>query len=157
MLNPEHDSIQTVQAQSARGPNRRAKRKPSGQKQWRLGRLQRLVLTGLAHAGADDRPMQLAELSRMIAEVRGHTERADRKKVHKNTFYRAVQGLCDKGYVRRGANQRGLRLLAKGLQIIEDRELSWEDEKRTAESNEQKLLDRQVEWQKIGKKIGGKR
>jgi hypothetical protein len=126
-----------------------------GEKRFRLGRLQRLVLAAVAEAERRPEPMPLAELSRMVAAVRGHTRRPDRKKVHKNTFYRAVQSLCEKGYVRRGAAARGLRLLAKGRKVIEDRNLRWEREKSSARKVERRLLRRQVEWRKEGKRVGG--
>jgi len=137
--------------------NARSGRRQSGEKRFRLGRLQRLVLTAVAETEKRTDPTPLAELSRMVASVRGHNRRPDRKKVHKNTFYRAVQGLCEKGYVQRGSTARGLRLLKKGRRVIEERTLSWEREKDSARRVERRLLRRQVEWRKTGKRVGGTR
>lgn len=118
---------------------------------YRLGRLQRLVLVAVAESERAQSPTPLAKLSHMVAQVRGHTVRPDRKKVHKNTFYRAVQSLCEKGYVRRGSPVRGLRLLSKGRRIIQERDLSWDEEKTTARKVERRLLRRQSTWKKTGK------
>jgi len=152
----------TLRTAHARRGSEKAERRDSqngrgqrGEKRFRLGRLQRLVLTAVAEAERNADATSLAELSRMVASVRGHTRRPDRRKVHKNTFYRAVQGLCEKGYVRRRSSARGLRLLAKGRRVIEDRALSWEQEKNAARRVERRLLQRQVEWRKEGKRVGG--
>jgi len=109
----------------------------------------------VAEAERAQNPTPLAKLSHMVAQVRGHTTRPDRKKVHKNTFYRAVQSLCEKGYVRRGSPVRGLRLLSKGRKVIQERDLCWDEEKTTARKVERRLLRRQSTWKKKGKVVGG--
>jgi len=123
-------------------------------KKYRLGRLQRLVLTAISEAEKQQESLLLCDLSRRIAEVRGHTRRPDRKQVHKNTFYRAVQGLCEKGYVRRSSPTRGLRLLIKGRKIVDERNLRWDEEKDTAHKVEQRLLRRKARRKKKGKEMG---
>ena len=103
-----------------------------------------------AHKRATD------DLSRMVATVRGHVRRTDRKKVHKNTFYRAVQGLCEKGYLKRATTSTGVRLLARGRKVIEKRELSWGEEIAVARRTERRLLRRQTRWKQEGKVVGGR-
>ena len=124
-------------------------------RQFRLGRLQRLVLTAMAEMEKESRTVPLADLSRMVASVRGHVRRADRKKVHKNTFYRAVQGLCEKGYLKRTATSFEVRLLARGRKVVEERDLSWEEEIDLARRTERRLLRRQARWKREGKVVGG--